>query len=88
MEATAERPRRSGEEGRMTLDAAKQEPGRNGVVNAVRRGAVAMFALALRWRERAVQRRDLAALTDDQLRDVGLTRHQARREAAKPFWRS
>lgn len=35
-----------------------------------------------RWR----QRRDLLELTDRELRDIGLTRRQARREAARPFW--
>lgn len=35
-----------------------------------------------RWR----QRRDLHELTDDQLRDIGVTRQEARREAARPFW--
>lgn len=32
------------------------------------------------------QRRDLADLTDEQLRDVGLTRCDVERECAKPFW--
>ena len=32
------------------------------------------------------QRRDLADLTDEQLRDVGLTRRDVERECAKPFW--
>jgi uncharacterized protein YjiS (DUF1127 family) len=35
-----------------------------------------------RWR----QRRNLLELTDRELRDIGLTRRQARREAARPFW--
>lgn len=38
--------------------------------------------LSDRWR----QRRDLLELTDDQLRDIGVTRAQARCEAARPFW--
>lgn len=41
------------------------------------------FALcASRWR----QRRDLADLDDYLLRDIGVTREQARREAGRPFW--
>lgn len=36
--------------------------------------------------ERYRQRRDLADLTDEQLRDVGLTRCDVERECAKPFW--
>lgn len=38
------------------------------------------------WRERARQRRQLAALQDWQLRDIGVSRAAARAEAAKPFW--
>lgn len=32
-------------------------------------------------------RKALLALTPDQLKDVGLTREQAREEGLKPFWR-
>lgn len=32
-------------------------------------------------------RNTLADLTDEQLRDIGLTRAQAIREASQPFWR-
>lgn len=34
----------------------------------------------------ARQRRDLAALDDAMLRDIGLSRGQALTEAARPFW--
>jgi len=50
-----------------------------------------LLAAAIDWGcralERARQRRGLDALTDDQLRDIGLSRGEALREAAKPFWR-
>ena len=39
------------------------------------------------WIVRRHQRRALAALDDHLLNDVGLSREQARREAAKPFWK-
>ena len=39
------------------------------------------------WRERARMRRQLLMLDDRLLRDIGLTRLQARGEAEKPFWR-
>jgi uncharacterized protein YjiS (DUF1127 family) len=41
------------------------------------------------WRcaERSAQRRALAELDDDRLRDIGLTRAEAQNEAATPFWR-
>lgn len=37
--------------------------------------------------ERARQRRHLAALSDWQLKDIGLDRADVARECAKPFWR-
>ena len=39
------------------------------------------------WRQRAHSRRALSLLTDQQLRDIGLCRYDARTESAKPFWR-
>ena len=40
-----------------------------------------------RWRDRARTRRQLAMLDDRLLRDIGITRLEARSEAEKPFWR-
>ena len=42
--------------------------------------------LLMRWQERADQRHALAELDDRLLRDIGLDRVAARREARKPFW--
>ena len=39
------------------------------------------------WIERVHQRRALASLDDRLLRDIGITRVDAVREAKKPFWR-
>ena len=42
------------------------------------------------WNERSRQRRrlgELADLNDELLRDIGVSREEALREAAKPFWR-
>jgi uncharacterized protein YjiS (DUF1127 family) len=39
------------------------------------------------WMERSRQRRALAELNDRLLRDIGLTRDEARRECANPFWK-
>jgi uncharacterized protein YjiS (DUF1127 family) len=42
------------------------------------------------WIERSRQRRqlgELAELNDHLLKDIGLSRDEALREAAKPFWR-
>ena len=40
-----------------------------------------------KWIERSRQRRALANLDDRFLRDVGISRSEAAREIAKPFWR-
>lgn len=40
-----------------------------------------------RWIERSRQRRVLADLNDRALADIGITRSEAARESAKPFWR-
>jgi uncharacterized protein YjiS (DUF1127 family) len=39
------------------------------------------------WAERSRQRRALGALDDHLLRDIGVSRQQALREAAQWFWR-
>jgi uncharacterized protein YjiS (DUF1127 family) len=52
----------------------------------MRLGGGAMRAVWL-WMERSRQRRTLAELDDRLLRDIGLTRDQARRECANPFWK-
>jgi uncharacterized protein YjiS (DUF1127 family) len=43
--------------------------------------------LALKWRHNAVTRHQLAHLDDEQLQDIGISRGDAAREAARPFWR-
>jgi uncharacterized protein YjiS (DUF1127 family) len=43
--------------------------------------------LCLIWHERARQRRQLRALSDRMLRDIGLTRADVMAESSKPFWR-
>lgn len=40
------------------------------------------------WSERHRQREALAALDGDALKDIGLSRADAAREADKPFWRA
>ena len=59
----------------------------------LRRWIAEALALALvpmrmaTWRERLRQRRALERLDERLLRDVGIDRLTARREAEKPFWR-
>jgi uncharacterized protein YjiS (DUF1127 family) len=44
--------------------------------------------LAAEWHRRARGRAVLAQMSDRDLRDIGLTRSDAARESAKPFWRA
>jgi uncharacterized protein YjiS (DUF1127 family) len=44
--------------------------------------------LGLSWFDRARQRRQLCELSDQMLRDIGLTRADVWAESSKPFWRS
>jgi len=47
-----------------------------------------LFALVRTWYRRARERQALAELDEHLLRDCGLSRAEAHREAAKPFWRA
>ena len=47
---------------------------------------IAFLVLRL-WPERHSQRTRLSELDSEQLRDIGIDRRQALREARKPFWR-
>ena len=47
-----------------------------------------LLVLALEdWLERSRQRRTLREASDHLLKDIGLSRSEAHREGAKPFWR-
>lgn len=59
---------------------ARAEPRRHGFQDFV--------ALYKEWRRRARGRAELAALSDRELRDIGVTRYDARHEIGKPFWRA
>ncbi|HUC51743.1 MAG TPA: DUF1127 domain-containing protein [Xanthobacteraceae bacterium] len=45
-----------------------------------------ILAVIGEWLHRVESRRELAGLCDRALRDIGLTRVDAMREAVKPFW--
>ena len=51
-----------------------------------RRWTTVVSAIVALWLERGRSRRVLATLDDHQLRDIGVTRDEARIESAKPFW--
>jgi uncharacterized protein YjiS (DUF1127 family) len=46
------------------------------------------ISLLLAWVDRSRQRHELDELDDRLLRDIGVTRDEARREAIKPFWQN
>jgi uncharacterized protein YjiS (DUF1127 family) len=46
-----------------------------------------LVSLIGEWLRRIESRRELAGLGDRALRDIGITRVDAMREADKPFWR-
>ena len=48
--------------------------------------ATKVLEVLMLWHERARQRRRLLELDDRMLRDIGVSRADAVREAAKPFW--
>jgi len=50
--------------------------------------AVFVAVTVAKWSERRRTRNSLKGLDDHLLRDIGVTPHQARREAARPFWLS
>lgn len=56
------------------------------VREGVRSLPAAVVATLLRWSERRRSRRALALLTPELLRDIGLDREAALKEAKKPFW--
>ena len=47
---------------------------------------VRLFSALARWQERARERYQLAALSDQALHDIGLSRADVERESRKPFW--
>ena len=62
-----------------------QQPARHKTVDGVM--AVFLRGVAESFR-RARQRRDIAALSDHALRDIGLSRGDVDLEIGKPFWRA
>ena len=68
----------------MTDSAPTRSPAR---FSPIRRAAGLMIhTLFIRWPQRRRQRMDLLELSDDHLRDIGVTPSEARREAGRPFW--
>jgi uncharacterized protein YjiS (DUF1127 family) len=59
---------------------------RRSLVRQLARQAERAVTTLLRWHELARQRRELMRLDDTMLKDIGLTRADALREAERPFW--
>ncbi len=66
------------------VDASQSAPD---VIGRLARLPLAIWETLLVWQERDQQRRHLAALDDRLLSDIGISRADAAREAAVPFWR-
>lgn len=47
----------------------------------------AVWHLVQGWKEKSSQRRELGQLNTYQLKDIGVSRENAIREASKPFWK-
>jgi len=45
-----------------------------------------IVAKLLLWRQIAVQREELGRMSDELLKDIGISRVEAAREAQRPFW--
>lgn len=65
---------------RRVVGAAARDAGR------LRAGLARVGARLLDWHELARQRQALAALDDHMLKDIGLSRADARQEVERPFW--
>ena len=62
-------------------------PGRAFRFQALARAArTALHIIFVYWPQRRRQRMILGELSDDHLKDIGVSPAQARREAARPFW--
>jgi uncharacterized protein YjiS (DUF1127 family) len=63
---------------------------RQGLARRLGRGIQSVAAIGfirlLRWSELARQRRALLALNEHMLKDIGVSRAAAEREASRPFW--
>jgi len=70
-----------------TVPRIRQAPRRRGLRHILRRLLGSFLVLLGEWSRRSRQRRELAAMSDCSLRNIGVTRYDAYREARKPFWR-
>ncbi len=69
-----------------SLDCAALEDARPLGVRTARRALGALVGALVAWRAAAGERRQLLSLTGRDLKDLGLSRVDAVREAARPLW--
>jgi uncharacterized protein YjiS (DUF1127 family) len=50
--------------------------------------AAAIWRRIILWRAHAAERQQLLAMDERMLRDIGITRYDARAEAARSYWRA
>jgi uncharacterized protein YjiS (DUF1127 family) len=62
-------------------------PPEAGLRSAARHALMGVVEALLAWHDRARERRALMELSDQMLRDIGISRAEARGEASKPSWR-
>jgi uncharacterized protein YjiS (DUF1127 family) len=75
--------------GVMERQGIERKRARHGVRDALLRLRQPVWAVVTqlqRWRKLNRDRRELARLSDDCLRDIGLNRADVRRVSARPFW--
>lgn len=59
---------------------------RRSVASSLKAFCLRGFAWVMAYETRRLSRLALSELTDEQLDDIGVTRAEARSEAARPFW--
>jgi uncharacterized protein YjiS (DUF1127 family) len=71
-----------------TLSLTQRPRGTAGFLATLRQDLVRAFDTLLLWQERDFERHSLAQQDARMLADMGISRAEAREEAAKPFWRA
>ena len=60
---------------------------RDGITPVPRRSPISLIRRFLKMAEKKRQRQDLLELDDRQLKDIGVSRDDAKKEGGKPFWK-
>jgi uncharacterized protein YjiS (DUF1127 family) len=71
---------------RLVVPGRPQLGSRASIVRQLARRADRAITTLLRWQELARERRALMRLDDYMLKDIGISRAEAQREADRPFW--